>query len=133
MDAATRERVRRQAKNHCEYCRLSQGDVPFPLFHIEHVRPRKHGGTDSEENLCLACSHCNLHKSSNLTGMDPLIDSITRLFHPRNDTWSEHFAFEGARILGRTAIGRATVRVLNMNDPERMELRLELLESGPVP
>jgi len=34
----------------------------------------------------------------------------------------------GAHIVGLTAIGRAAVRVLNMNDKERIDLRAELIE-----
>ena len=132
MDEATREQVRLRAKDRCEYCRLPQAQAPFPLFHIEHIRPKKHGGTNVAGNLCLACNQCNLHKASNLTGIDPLTDSIARLFDPRNDEWHHHFAFNGARIVGRTAIGRTTVRVLGMNDRERVELRLHLLESSTL-
>jgi len=33
-------------------------------------------------------------------------------------------------IIGQSPIGRATVRVLNMNDNERVELRLKLQDSG---
>src|SRR3989442_15368047 len=123
MDAATRTRVRRRAKNRCEYCHLPQSHAPFPVFHIEHIRPKKHRGADSEDNLCLACNFCNLHKSSNLTGLDPLTDAITPLFNPRKDDWREHFAFDDATIIGRTPVGRVTARVLNMNDQERVELR----------
>ena len=130
MDAATRERVRRRANGRCEYYRLPQAGAPFPVFHIEHIRPKKHGGTDADDNLCLACNFCNFHKSSNLTGIDPATDAITPLFNPRTDAWHEHFAFDEGTIIGRTAIGRATARVLNMNDQERLELRLELLEIG---
>ena len=130
MDAASRERVWRRASGRCEYCRLRQEQAPFPRFHVEHIRPKKHGGTGAETNLCLACNYCSLHKSSNLTGIDPLTDSTERLFNPRKDHWHEHFAFDGPRIEGPTPIGRATVGVLNMNDSERLELRLELLESG---
>jgi hypothetical protein len=130
IDAAVRERIRLRAKGRCEYCRLPQAHAPFPLFHIEHIRPKKHSGADRDDNLCLACNYCNLHKSSNLTGINPLTNAIVRLFDPRNDDWDEHFEFEGARIVGRTAIGRATVRVLNMNDSERVELRLEFIEKG---
>ncbi|MDP7133920.1 MAG: HNH endonuclease, partial [Planctomycetota bacterium] len=71
---------------------------------------------------------CNLHKSSNLTGYDPLTDEITRLFNPRSDIWNDHFQLQGAIIEGRTAIGRTTAAVLNMNDEERVELRNELVE-----
>jgi hypothetical protein len=130
MDAAARARVRRRANERCEYCRLRQSQAPFPVFHIEHVRPKKHGGSDAEGNLCLACNFCNLHKSSNLTGIDPLTDSITPLFDPRKDIWQEHFAFDREHIVGRTPVGRVTTRVLNMNDRERLALRLELLHAG---
>jgi hypothetical protein len=119
----------RRATDRCEYCRLPQAHFPFSLFHIEHIRPKKHGGKDAEDNLCLACNYCNLHKSSNLTGIEPQTQSITPLFNPRRDQWLEHFAFDAGTIVGLTAIGRATVRVLNMNDPERIELRLEILDS----
>jgi hypothetical protein len=51
--------------------------------------------------------------------------SIARvsLFNPRNDVWSDHFAVRGGRINGLTPKGRATVRLLNMNAPRRVELR----------
>jgi 5-methylcytosine-specific restriction endonuclease McrA len=127
MDEPTRERVRRRAANCCEYCRLPQAHSSFSRLHVEHIRPKKHGGSDAESNLCLACNFCNLHKSSNLTGIDPQNDAITRLFNPREDNWDDHFLVQSGRIIGRTAIGRTTIRVLNMNDEERVELRLELL------
>jgi len=41
------------------------------------------------------CNYCNLHKSSNLTGIDPQTGQIARLFHPRTDRWEQHFAFDG--------------------------------------
>ena len=130
MDAATRTRVRRRAKNRCEYCHLPQSHAPFPVFHIEHIRPKKHRGSDSENNLCLACNFCNLHKSSNLSGIDLETGSLTPLFDPRTQRWNEHFIFAGATVVGLTPIGRVTVQVLNMNDEERQELRAELISSG---
>src|SRR5437867_825446 len=57
-----RRRVIERAGNRCEYCRLSQEHELFGTFHIEHIIARQHGGDDSEGNLCLACSSCNLHK-----------------------------------------------------------------------
>jgi hypothetical protein len=55
---------------------------------------------------------------------------MTRLFHPRRDRWDEHFAFQGALIVGLTPVGRATVRTLNMNGADRLEVREELLARG---
>ncbi len=64
----------------------------------------------------------------NIAGLDPESGQLVRLFHPRIDHWREHFEFEGARILGRTAIGRVTVDVLAMNADDLVLLRLELLK-----
>jgi len=36
----------------------------------------------------------------------------------------------GGEIVGLTSTGRATVRLLNMNAPHRVELREEWLEEG---
>jgi len=119
-----RRKVRERAGNRCEYCGLNQEDSPLASLHIEHIRPKKHGGTDDETNLCLACIDCNLRKGANLTGIDPDTDAITELFHPRRDMWRDHFEWQGIRIIGRSPIGRATVVVLNLNSEDRLALRL---------
>ena len=124
MTAATRALVRERAGNRCEYCRIHQEDSPLAALHIEHIRPLKHGGSVDESNLCLACIDCNLHKGPNLTGIDPLTELVTPLFHPRQQQWDEHFRWEGIRILGKTDVGRTTIRVLCMNSNEQLELRM---------
>ena len=123
MDAKTRHDVRERAGQRCEYCQLHQDQSPLVPLQIEHVVPKKHGGTDTEDNLALACIDCNLAKSSNLTGIDPDTGRITVLFHPRTEKWSAHFEQRGLLILGKTDVGRTTVRVLNMNADEQLQLR----------
>jgi hypothetical protein len=130
MDQALANLVRERAGERCEYCRLHQDDAPFYRFHVEHVIPRQHGGDDDPANLALACHHCNLHKGTNLSGIDPETGTIVPLFHPRRDDWDSHFERRGIRVAGRTAAGRATVEVLNMNATARLELRAELLSAG---
>jgi hypothetical protein len=121
-----------RAGSRCEYCRLRQEHYPLWLHQVEHIIPKKHFGTDELDNLALACVRCNLGKSSNLTGIDPLTGNTTMLFHPRNDDWSTHFVFRGALIDGLTAIGRVTVYVLNMNEAQRLRLRYRLWENGEL-
>ncbi len=123
MTEAARAFVRQRAANRCEYCRLHQDDSPLAALHIEHIRPRKHGGSDDESNLGLACIDCNLHKGPNLTGIDPLTGAVTGLFHPREQRWEDHFAFEGIYITGSTAVGRTTIQVLDMNSDDQLNLR----------
>ena len=85
MDSPLRNLVRDRAGNHCEYCRLHQDDSPLASLHVEHVIPKKHGGTDDPSNLALACVACNLHKGSDVAGYDPQTGALTKLFHPRRD------------------------------------------------
>jgi 5-methylcytosine-specific restriction endonuclease McrA len=126
INATTRRRVRSRAKDGCEYCGLSQEADPFFRFHVEHVIPKQHGGTDDLSNLALACHHCNLHTGPNLAGIDPDTGQMAPLFNPRTQRWEDHFAVQQDLIIGRTAVGRATVRVLAMNAAEQRELRAEL-------
>ena len=90
---------------------------------IEHVVPKIHGGTDDPDNLALACIDCNLHKGTNLTGIDPQTNEVTELFHPRRQNWEDHFEWRGIHLMGRTAVGRTTVRVLNVNSEDQIALR----------
>jgi hypothetical protein len=123
IGAETRRLVRHRAGNRCEYCRTHQDVEPFVRYQVEHIIARQHGGSEDENNLALSCSHCNLHKGPNLTGIDPVSGAVEPLFHPRRQPWPEHFVAHGAVIVGITATGRTTVRVLDMNDPARQELR----------
>lgn len=126
MDAETRRLVRARAADRCEYCGLRQNESPLVPLQIEHVIPKKHGGDDGLENLALACIDCNLHKGTNIAGLDPSTGGLTPLFNPRLQNWDEHFLWIGLEIHGVTAIGRVTVNVLDLNGFERIELRLLL-------
>ena len=90
-------------------------------------------GSTSQENLALACSHCNNGKAADLTAIDPLGGELVRLFNPRQQVWRDHFALEGAAIVGITPVGRATVRLLRMNAVERLEERQRLQAKGRYP
>ncbi len=128
MDEALRLFVRNRAHHTCEYCQLAASDAPFLAFHVDHIIARQHGGTDDPDNLALACLWCNLYKGPNLTGIDPESNQITSLFHPRRENWYTHFVLQGVYIIGKTPTGRATVRVLNVNATEQVELRIELID-----
>jgi hypothetical protein len=124
MDAANKRIVRERAGNRCEYCRLSQEQSPLVPLQIDHIRPRQHHGGDDLDNLALACIDCNLHKGPNVAGFDKDTNALIGIFHPRQQQWLEHFELQGPLIVGKTAIGRVTVDVLNMNSYEQVALRL---------
>jgi hypothetical protein len=104
---------------------LDQDDCSI-THHVEHIVAKQHGGIDEGANLALACHRCNLYKGPNLSGVDPSNGKIVSLFHPRRDRWTEHFKWAGGIIEGISASGRATVHVLGMNDPRRVELRRQI-------
>src|SRR6266480_2811362 len=103
--------VRERAAGRCEYCRMHQS-LQGATFHVEHIIPRCKGGSSALVNLALACPSCNFHKADRIMVIDPESGSRVRLFHPRQQTWSEHFRFMGHRLEGRTPTGRATVAAL---------------------
>jgi len=131
MKPATRRLVRRRAGNRCEYCRLHQDDDPLLSFHVEHIIAKQHGGTDHPSNLAWSCHKCNRAKGPNLAGR--FKNEIVPLFHPRRQKWDRHFGWLGARIVGRTKSGKATVAVLNLNAPERVVVRKILIAAGLFP
>jgi hypothetical protein len=72
----------------------------------------------------LACQSCNLHKGTNLATIDPESNEMIRVFNPRTDIWEEHFQLVDFVVVGLTGVGRATARLLAMNTPHRVELRI---------
>ena len=133
MDTVTRAWVWRRASGRCEYCHIPQEATPLISFHVEHIVARQHGGSDSADNLALACDRCNAYKGPNLTSIAPDTGAIIPLFNPRQNTWDDHFRFDGGRIVGLTPTGQATVRLLNMNALRRIQLREEWLrEEGTL-
>lgn len=118
-------RVRAAAHQRCGYC-LSPQHLVMARLEVEHIIPLAKGGTDDEFNLWLACPICNGHKSDKTEAIDPETSSRIPLFNPRTQTWSEHFTWsqDGLRIEGKTAVGRATVVALHLNnDPDAIIVR----------
>jgi hypothetical protein len=133
MTALLRTFVRARAGGRCEYCRLHETDLPLFPFHAEHVIARKHHGTNDPSNLAWSCHECNFGKASNLSGRDMVSGRVVRLFDPRRQRWKRHFRYDGALLVGLTACGRATIDVLNINKPKRVDLRELLVAAGLFP
>jgi hypothetical protein len=104
--------------------------VPFP---IDHIIARQHGGGTRLGNLALSCLHDNLHMGPNIAGIDPLTRKLTKLFNPRRHKWERHFRWDGPYLIGLTAVGRTTIVVLAMNDPDVIRDRRSLIEEGLFP
>jgi len=76
-----------------------------------------------------------LRKAARETAVDPTSGEHVALFHPRRDLWHNHFRWQGPRLIGRTATGRATIEALEMNRPLIIAIREEESVRGrhPVP
>jgi hypothetical protein len=117
-----RRQIYQRANGRCEYCRFPDTDTYAP-HEIDHIYAEKHGGATTENNLCLSCWLCNRHKGTDLASLDPLTGQITPLFHPRQQKWTDHFQLNGALIAPLTSEGRVTVRLLQLNQPQRIQER----------
>jgi len=56
------------------------------------------------------------------------------LYNPRFDDWNDHFAFTKRwRLSGRSPVGRATIKALDMNRAAIVAIRIELVQLGRYP
>lgn len=129
VPSSLRRQVRERAKHRCEYCRIPEDYTPFP-FQADHLIPQKHDGPTVIENLVWACFRCNNTKGSDIAAYDIVTNELTPLFNPRLQSWDYHFEMDEAVIVGKTAVGRVTVRILKMNHPVQVKTRHDLIEDG---
>ncbi len=68
-------------------------------------------------NPALACQGCNSHKYNKLEAQNPTTGAVVHLYHPRKDSWEDHFAWDSgfSLIIGLTTVGRATGQLLQLN------------------
>jgi hypothetical protein len=126
--------VAARAGHRCEYCRAPE--VVFNLrFEVEHIVPVSKSGSDEDSNLALSCRGCNLFKSDAETAFDPVTAEFVAMYHPRQLVWQEHFAFvpESCAVEGTTAVGRAMVAQLQMNNPMQLASRRWWMTLGLYP
>jgi HNH endonuclease len=132
VSSGLRREIHQRALGRCEYCLLSQEDAFFP-HEPDHVIAEKHGGATTIENLVLACLDCNRFKGSDIASIDPDTGNLVALFNPRTQKWNEHFSLSGGLIIALTPVGSATVRILKLNLPARVEAREALARRWRYP
>lgn len=122
-----------RARGRCEYCRASE-EVTNGVFAVDHIHSESLGGANEYDNFALASFTYNGYKSDFVTGIDPETDTEARLFHPRRDTWNEHFAVDDTNhVAGLTDVGRATIARLNLNHDRQIKARAFWRGSGIFP
>lgn len=134
VTVAEKRQIIERADRRCEYCQ-SHLDYSPQSFDIEHVIPVVMGGKTTIDNLALACGGCNSCKYTKTEALDPVDQIVVPLYHPRQHLWSDHFSWSAdcLEVIGRTAIGRATVASLQLNRKGLTNLRRLLLLGGLHP
>jgi len=134
ITARHRAIIAQRAGGCCEYCR-SQARFAIDPFSIEHIIPSSRGGSHQLDNLALACQGCNNHKYNKIEAGDPVSGEVIPLYHPRNERWEEHFAWNNdfTLIIGLTPTGRATAELLQLNREGLVNLRRVLFAMGEHP
>ncbi len=123
-----------RANGYCEYCKCP-ANFTTELFSIEHIVPRAKEGLNDLDNLALACIGCNIFKSAKIEFIDPVSQQVSLLFNPRTMIWDTHFIWDETltMLIGKTAIGRATIEALKMNRQQLRNLRRALIAIGEHP
>ena len=120
ISASLREQIRQRAGFVCEYCGVSETQAGGELT-IDHYHPQAQGGTDDDANLLYCCPRCNSYKASYW----PLDDEAPHLWHPRQETFAQHFLLLDGRLYSRTTTGVFTIRRLHLNRAPLIAHRLE--------
>jgi 5-methylcytosine-specific restriction endonuclease McrA len=124
ISESLKKNVVQRANGCCEYC-LMGNDISFIPHQIDHIISLKHEGDTSLSNLAYACFSCNNNKGSDIGTMLLPNKIFIRLFNPRIDIWLDHFETENGVIYAKTDIAHATIKVLKMNDIDRIIERNE--------
>lgn len=129
VSEAARQKVRERANGACEYC-LKPDVVSTHDFHIDHIIPPAHHGSDELDNLAWSCGRCNRYKGRDIASIDLETGHLTMLFNPRKQEWGEHFEKQQFIIVGKTPHGRVTITLLQLNDETQLRVRKNLATAG---
>ena len=134
ISAELRPLVADRGQHCCEYCR-TQARYSADSFTVDYIIPRSLGGSTTADNLALCCHGCNQHTSKRTVVADPVTEILVRLFHPREQRWEAHFAWNNdfTHLLALTPTGRATITALQINRPGLVNLRRVLYAIGEHP
>ncbi|MBI2531083.1 MAG: HNH endonuclease [Deltaproteobacteria bacterium] len=132
INAALRQLVATRADYLCEYCLIHEEDSFFGC-EVDHIISEKHGGQTEAENLAYACAFCNRSKGSDVGSLVQRTGAFVRFFNPRTDLWADDFALVGVTMIALSDVGEVTVRILDLNNSERLFERQALQVIGKYP
>lgn len=134
LTAKVRAQIAERARSCCEYCRSQEHYSP-DSFVVEHIIPTARKGTNKIDNLAFSCQGCNNRKYTHIEAVDPATQETAPLYHPRQQRWADHFAWneDCSLVIGLTPTGRATVERLQLNRLGLLNLRQVLFDLNEHP
>ena len=132
ISGSTKKIVIARAGHRCEYCRVLAYLSAFD-YHIEHIIGLQHGGPNSPNNLAYCCSICNWKKGPNISTILEFGGALMPLFNPRTQNWFDHFEAQNGYIKPLTPIGEATVKLLELNQRNKVEERFSMAQADFYP
>lgn len=130
---STRAKVKIRAEDSFEYCLINEAFSVIG-FEVDHIIPIKHGGGSDLGNLAYSCAICNYYKGSDVATVFLPDKNPIRLFHPRADQWKDHFEWDReGMLIAKSPVGAATIKVLKLNQPERITERHLLIKAKLYP
>lgn len=131
ISPALHDHIVKRDKRRCCYCWTSEYNCGSEM-HVDHIIPASKGGPSTPDNLCAVCFSCNTHKQAKVQAIDPLTGVISKLFHPLQQHWQDHFAWDEGQtlVIGLTACGRATIASLVMNNETVVRARRRWVNGG---
>ncbi|HOU15686.1 MAG TPA: HNH endonuclease [Anaerolineae bacterium] len=126
-----RRQIAHEAHHRCGYCLTPQFIIGRPLV-FDHIIPEARGGLTVRDNLWLVCRRCNEFKGARTEASDPLTGETVPLYNPRMQSWTVHFTWStaGTEIIGLTAVRRATVVALRLNNEISVGARALWVQGG---
>lgn len=119
LSESIKNQVISRANKCCECC-LKSNLVAYVSHQIDHIISLKHGGNNDIDNLAYACYLCNVNKGSDIGTVLLPERTFTRLYNPRTDNWNEHFEIFEGKFYPKTPIAEATIKILQLNEIERI-------------
>jgi HNH endonuclease len=132
LNQEIRRLVAKRADYLCEYCLIHEEDTILGCA-IDHIISIKHGGSSDLDNLAYCCVFCNRFKGSDIGSIIWENQEFVRFYHPRWDNWSEHFKLNDFLIEPLTNIGSVTIKILGINDQQRLLERKLLRQKQKYP
>ena len=134
VDIALRREYHRRALGLCEYCHTAEQWQYVPLPWITSCGYRRVApNTPRQSGAGLFSLQSAQGRSP--AGNRPKDAKLVALFHPRRHRWDEHFIWsaDGLRIVGLTAIGRATIAALDLNRQRVVHIRAANIAVDRIP